>query len=58
MPGLLTEAACRATGSVFDDETRRLHDELAAHSAKLAAAADRYHQTDEYSGRRLGQQVE
>jgi len=58
MPGLLTEAACHATGSVFDEETRRLHDELAAHSAKLGAAADRYHQTDEHFGRRLVQQVE
>jgi len=58
MPGLLTEAACHATGSVFDDETRRLHDELAAHSAKLVAAADLYHQTDEQFGRRLDKQVE
>ena len=57
MPGLLTEVACNATGSVLDAETSRVHDELAAHSAKLAAAADRYQRTDEQFGRRLGQQV-
>jgi hypothetical protein len=58
MSGLLTEVACRVSGSIFDTAAGAVHDELAAHSANLAAAADRYHRTDERFGRRLDQQME
>lgn len=54
MSGLLSAEACQFAGSVFDTAASAVHDELAAHSDNLSAAADQYHQTDEEFGRRLG----
>lgn len=53
MSGLLSEGACEFAGVAFDTAAGKVHDELTAHSAKLTAAADRYHRTDEDFGRRL-----
>lgn len=53
MSGLLSEAACEFAGTAFDTAAGVVHEELTAHSAKLSAAADRYHQIDEELGRRL-----
>src|SRR5882757_8000163 len=53
MSGLLSGAACRVAGSILDTAASAVHDDLTDHSAKLSAAADRYHRTDEELGRRL-----
>jgi hypothetical protein len=53
MSGLLSEGACQFAGTAFDTAAGAVHEELTAHSAKLSAAADRYHQIDEELGRRL-----
>jgi hypothetical protein len=53
MSSLLSEAACQFAGAALDTAARAVHEELTAHSTKLSAAADRYHQTDEDFGRRL-----
>jgi hypothetical protein len=53
MSGLLSGGACQFAGTAFDTAAGAVHDELAAHSTKLSAAADRYHRTDEDFGRRL-----
>ena len=51
--GLCSGDACRFAGAVFDAATATVHQELAAHSTNLAAAADRYHHTDEELGGRF-----
>jgi excreted virulence factor EspC (type VII ESX diderm) len=53
MAGLLSEGACQFAGTAFDTAASAVHDELAAHTTNLSAAADLYHQTDEDFGRRL-----
>jgi flagellar capping protein FliD len=53
MAGLLSEGACQFVGTAFDTAAGAVHEELTAHSTKLTAAADRYHQVDEETGRRL-----
>lgn len=53
MSGLLTEGACQFAGTIFDTAATAVHDELTAHSANLASAADQYHRTDQEFGDRL-----
>jgi hypothetical protein len=53
MSGLLTEGACQFAGTIFDTAATAVHDELTAHSANLASAADQYHRTDREFGDRL-----
>jgi hypothetical protein len=51
--GLLSESACQFAATTFDTAASAVHEELTAHSAGLAAAAQKYHETDEDLGRRL-----
>lgn len=56
--GLTSEAACRFAGSLFDNASTAVHDELTAHTSNLSAAADQYLRMDEGLGSGLRMFVE
>jgi hypothetical protein len=55
MSQLRSGAALQFAASAIDKAGAAIHDELAAHSAKLSSAADIYRRTDEGLGSRLGE---
>lgn len=58
MSGLRCGEACEGAGTAFDEVGCTVNDELSEHSDRLSAAADRYRDTDNELGRRLGELAE
>jgi hypothetical protein len=58
LAGLASADACQFLGAAVEKALTDVHQELTAHSSKVATAADRYHRVDGELGQRLQRAAE